>query len=107
MQRWILPPRNGQAGAVRLVPVQAVVLAVADAAGCESCFGFMQFPDCLVDETGATIMSLPTAGRWMFKNYIDTPDPRYRAIVRDFEQAGYLESSRDDFAQGAGASSIP
>jgi hypothetical protein len=34
----------------------------------------------------------------MFKDYIDTPDPRYRAIVRDFEQAGYLSSTKDEFA---------
>jgi hypothetical protein len=89
---------NAQAGAVRLVPVRAVVLAVTDAAGGESCIGFMQFPDSLVDESGITIMPLPTGERWMFKDFIDTPDPRYRAIVREFDQAGYLASSKDEFA---------
>jgi hypothetical protein len=98
---------NAQAGAVRLVPVRAVVLAVTDAAGGESCFGFMQFPESLVDESGATIMSLPLGDRWMFKDFIDTPDPRYRAIVREFEQAGYLASSKDEFARAPSASSTP
>ncbi len=98
---------NTQAGAVRLVPVRAVVLAVTDAAGCETCFGFMQFPDQLVDQSGAQIMPLPTGDRWMFKDYIDTPDPRYRAMVREFEQAGYLASSRDEFARATDASSTP
>jgi len=98
---------NAHAGAVRLVPVRAVVLAVTDAAGCESCFGFMQFPNSLIDESGATIMPLPYGDRWMFKDFIDTPDPRYRAIVREFEQAGYLASSMDEFARAPGASSTP
>lgn len=98
---------NTQAGAVRLVPVRAVVLAVTDAAGGESCFGFMQFPDKLVDESGSDIMPLPTGDQWMFKDFIDTPDPRYRAIVREFEQAGYLASSKDEFACAFGASSAP
>jgi hypothetical protein len=89
---------NAQAGAARLVPVRAIVLAVTDAVGCESCFGLMQFPDSLVDESGITIMPLPTGERWMFKDFIDTPDPRYRAIVREFDQAGYLASSKDEFA---------
>lgn len=88
---------NTKAGAVRLVPVRAIVLVVTDAAGGESCFGFMQFPYNLVDECGATIMPLPACDRWMFKDFIDTPDPRYRAIVREFEQAGYLSSSKNEF----------
>ena len=96
---------NAQAGAVRLVPVRAVVLAVTDAAGCESCFGFMQFPGCLVDESGVTVMPLPSGDSWMFKDCIDTPDPRYRAIVREFERAGYLLFSRDEFARSTGAGS--
>jgi hypothetical protein len=92
---------NTEAGVVRLVPVRAVVLAVTDATGGESCFGFMQFPDQLVDQSGATIMPLPVEGRWTFKDFIDTPDPRYRAIVREFEQAGYLATSKDEFTSSA------
>jgi hypothetical protein len=96
---------NTQAGSVRLVPVRAVVVAVTDAVGCESCFGFMQFPDYLVDESGAMIMPLPSGDNWMFKDCIDTPDPRYRAIVREFERAGYLVFSRDEFTRAPDASS--
>jgi hypothetical protein len=89
---------NAEAGSVRLVPVRAVTLVVTDASGCESCFGFMQFPNRLVDESGKTIMPLPTGDKWTFKDYIDTPDPRYRAIIREFEKAGYLASARDEYA---------
>jgi hypothetical protein len=95
---------NAQAGSVRLVPVRAVVVAVTDAVGCESCFGFMQFSDSLVDESGAMIMPLPSGDNWMFKDCIDTPDPRYRAIVREFERAGFLASSKDEFAFANSAS---
>ncbi len=56
----------------------------------------MQFLESLVDESGATIMPLPLGDRWMFKDCIESPDPRYRAIVREFDQAGYLASSKDD-----------
>ena len=95
---------NAEAGSVRLVPVRAVVLAVTDAAGCESCFGFMQFPKELIDESGATIMPFAAGEGWMFKDCIDTPDPRYRAIVREFERAGFLASSKDEFAFANSAS---
>jgi len=67
----------------------------------------MQFPDKLVDQSGADIMPLPTGDQWMFKDFIDTPDPRYRAIVREFEQAGYLASCKDEFARTPDASSSP
>ncbi len=96
---------NAEAGSVRLVPVRAVTLVVTDAFGCESCFGFMQFPEELVDESGTTIMPLPTGDDWLFKDYIDTPDSRYRAIIREFEQAGYLSSSRDEFVNATEAGS--
>lgn len=98
---------NSQAGVVRLVPLRAVVLVVTDATGIESCFGFMQFPNSLIDQSGVMIMPLPAGDRWTFKDFIDTPNPRYRAIVREFEQAGYLVSSRDEFARAIGASSSP
>ncbi len=93
---------NAEAGSVRLVPVRAVILVAADTSGCESCFGFMQFPACLVDESGVSIMPLPTGDGWVFKDHIDTPDPRYRAIVREFEQAGYVASSIDEFTSNTG-----
>jgi hypothetical protein len=98
---------NAQAGSVRLVPVRAVVLVVTDTAGCESCFGFMQFPGCLLDESGARVMPLPSGDNWMFKDCIDTPDPRYRAIVREFERAGYLVFSTDEFARADSVSRGP
>jgi hypothetical protein len=96
---------NAQAGAVRLVPLRAVVLVVTDASGCESCFGFMRFPNQLLDESGVTIMPLPTGDGWTFKDHIDTPDSRYRAIVHEFERAGYIGSVNDEFVSTTEAGS--
>jgi hypothetical protein len=50
---------------------------------------------------------LPSGDNWIFKDCIDIPDPRYRAIVREFEQAGYLASSKDEFARAPSESSTP
>jgi len=95
---------SAQTGSVRLVPVRAVVLAATDAVGCERCFGFMKFPSCLVDESGAAIMPLAASDRWLFKDSINTPDPRYRAIVSKFERGGSLASSSDEFTCDGSAS---
>ena len=96
---------NTTSGSVRLIPVRAVILVVTNASGCESVFGFMQFPKVLLDESGEPIMPLSTGDEWMFKDLIDNHEPRYRAIVRDFERAGYLVYSKDEFGvAGAGGS---
>jgi len=63
---------NTQAGSVSLVPVRAVVLAVTDAAGCESSFGFMQFPEYLADESGSPIMRLPKGDVWTLCSSLPT-----------------------------------
>ncbi len=46
---------------------------------------------------GKVIASTGLGGRWFFRNFIDSPDPRYRQIVRWFKEAGYVESEEDEF----------
>lgn len=98
---------NSVSGSVRLVPTCAAVLVVTDESGCESAFGFMRFPNQLVDTSGKTVVKLEANEGWKFKDYIDSPDTRYRALVREFQRAGYLASSSDEFARSAGESSTP
>lgn len=70
----------------RVDPKHGVVLVVTDERGAETCFGFLRFP--------------PGSGigpDWRFRDFIDSPDSRYREIVRMFDAAGYMSSVRDEF----------
>ena len=35
--------------------------------------------------------------RWIFHDFLKTPDKRFLEIVRLFSEAGYLEEESDDF----------
>ena len=35
--------------------------------------------------------------RWTFRDFVDSPDSRYRRIVKRFQAAGYLVSVTDEF----------
>lgn len=36
----------------------------------------------------------------MFRNFVDSPDERFRKIVKRFADAGYVEAERDEFDGG-------
>jgi hypothetical protein len=84
-------------GACRLAPEHGVILVVTDERGCESVFGFFRYPAALRDLNGHEIMPVPDGGSWVSGDSVDTPDPRYREIVRRFREAGYLASELDEF----------
>ncbi len=86
------------AGEGRLIPTQGVVLVVTDERGCEVCFGFLKYPGRVVDTHGRTLAESGLGGAWAFRDFIDSPDPRYREIVARFEAAGYARRVRDEFA---------
>jgi hypothetical protein len=88
---------NPEDGSCRLVPHHGVVLVVTDEKGCETCFGFFRYPSAVTDIHGKTIADTSLADRWVFRNFVDTPDPRYRAIVKEFAEAGYVESIKDEY----------
>jgi hypothetical protein len=48
---------------------------------------------------GRPLLKLPVGGRWHFSDSIESPDPRYRKIVKRFADAAYLEAESDDFVQ--------
>lgn len=94
-QVWDFSPNLGHC---RLAPERAVVLVVTDAQGCETVFGFARYPATLRDINGRNIMETPIGDRWFFRDFVDSPDPRLRAIVKLFAEAGYLEAEKDEFA---------
>ena len=87
-----------ESGECRIFPQHGVVLVVTDERGCEACFGFFQFPEHVTDIHGAILADTGLEGRWWFRDFVDSPDPRYRAIVRRFEERGFVRVVKDEFA---------
>lgn len=84
-------------GECRLIPQHGVVLVVTDAQGCEACFGFFQFPERVIDIHGSILANTGIEDRWWFRDFVDSPDPRYREIVKRFEAAGYATRVKDEY----------
>ena len=85
-------------GSCRLIPEQAVVLILTDKSGTEVVLGFFRFPRDILDAHGKRITSTGLHGQWMQRDFIDTPDPRYRKLIRLFADSGFLESEKDEYA---------
>jgi len=88
-------------GTCHLLPTNGVVLVVTDEQGCETLFGFFQYPERVKDVHGHTLAETGLAGRWHLSQFVDSPDTRFREIVRLFTKAGFLESEKDEFHVGA------
>ena len=84
-------------GECRLIPQHGVVLVVTDQHGCEACFGFFKFPELVIDIHGAILGATGLEGRWWFRDFVDSPDPRYRKIVQRFAEGGYVNSESEEF----------
>jgi hypothetical protein len=89
-------------GSCRLVPRQAVVLIIMDEKGCEACFGWMKYPVAIRDINGSPIVETGMGDDWVYRNFVDTPDKRYRQIVKRFADAGYLKTEKDEYAHEQG-----
>lgn len=92
---WDFSPQRGRC---RLAPERAVILVVTDEGGCETVFGFARYPETLRNINGESLVKTPVGNRWFFRDFVDSPDPRYRRIVKCFAEAGYLEDEKDEFA---------
>ena len=93
-----LRSHDPESGECRLFPERAVVLVATDERGCEACFGFFQFPEHITDIHGAILADTGLEGRWWFRDFVDSPDPRYRTIVKRFEERGFVRVVKDEFA---------
>ena len=88
-------PRSGTA---RLIPARGVVLVVTDEHRCETVFGFLQYPEKVTDIHGA-VLAEPGCGKaWAFRDFVDSPDPRYRQIVEKFRERGFVRKENDEYA---------
>jgi hypothetical protein len=89
---------NPVSGTCRLVPERGVVLVVTDEGGRETCFGFFQFPEAIADVHGRTITQSGLGNTWSYRDFVNTPDQRYRDIVGRFVPAGYAKNVKDEYA---------
>ena len=92
-----LRSHDPESGECRLFPQQGVVLVVTDERGCETCFGFFKYPEHITDIHGAILADTGLGSRWWFRDFVSSPDPRYRTIVAKFQDRGFLRSVRDDY----------
>jgi hypothetical protein len=88
---------DGVMGCCRVIPKRGVVLVVTDAQKRETVFGFFQFPATLQDLNGKDVITTHQGERWAFQNFVNSPDPRFRQIVKRFADACYLDAERDEF----------
>jgi hypothetical protein len=94
-QVWSHDPVNGDC---RVIPERGVVLVLTDERGCETVFGFFRYLASLKNMNGKDAVPTGIGDRWIFRNFVDSPDARYREIVKRFADAGYVEAERDEFA---------
>jgi hypothetical protein len=79
------------------LPTRGAVLVVTDEQGCETTFGFVQYADAEKDIHGRTLAETELAGRWHFSEFADSPEARFREIVRLFAASGFVEREKDEF----------
>lgn len=84
-------------GTCRVPPSNGVVLVVTDQAGQEAVMGFFRFPERIEDTKGRVVAETRLVGAWYSREFVKSPDPRYRALVKKFAEAGYLDSELDQF----------
>jgi len=95
---WSHDPVNGSC---RVMPEHGVILVVTDARGIECVFGFLRYPRAIRDERANEIMKIELGGGWVFSEFLKSGDPRYRKIVKRFDEAGYLVLEQDDYTSVA------
>jgi hypothetical protein len=84
-------------GRCRVIPERGVVLVVTDEQGRETVLGFFQYPQCLKDLNSREVVTTGLNGKWVFQDFVDSPDPRFRQLVRKFAEAGYVDTEKDEF----------
>ena len=87
-------------GACRVPPSNGVLLILTNEQDREVIFGFFQYPDTVRDVGGKIVAETRLGGAWSFRDFVGSPDPRYRAVVKRFAEVGYLEAEKDEFSGG-------
>ena len=86
-----------ETGHCRLEAERAVILVVTDERGGETVFGFARYPETLRDIHGRELLKTQVGDKWHWQDFVDSPDPRYRQIVKRFTDAGYTEFEKDEY----------
>jgi hypothetical protein len=81
-----------------VIPQHGVLLVVTNEKGHEIVFGFLRYPVTLKDLNGKDVVETGIGDRWHYRSFLDSPDPRYRKIVKHFKAAGFLESEKDEYS---------
>ena len=92
--------QDRELGECGVFPVHGVVLVVVNETGLETTFGFLKFPPAIegMTDVGSRVrIENPVGADWRFGQRVQSPDPRYRALVRDFAEAGFLASEEDEY----------
>jgi len=84
-------------GACRVPPSRGVVLVVTDERGCEVVFGFFRYAKLVTDSKGNVVAETGIGMNWRFRNFVDSPDRRYRDIVQLFRKRGFVEYEKDEY----------
>lgn len=79
-------------GSCRVIPKCAVLLVVTDEQKCETIFGFYQYPEMLEDVNGRALVPTHHGDRWQFHGYVNSPNPRFRKIIRRSHQGKYQQT---------------
>lgn len=93
---------SSEAGVCRLAPEYGVLLVITNERREEIVFGFLRYPRSISDRNGNLIMTVEPAQDWLFGSFVDSADPRYRSVVRRFNDAGYLAREHDEFLPRSG-----
>ena len=93
-QVWSHEPNSGFC---RVIPKQGLLLIITNEHGHESAFGFFRYPETLRDLNGRDVVKTGAGKRWTFQDFVDSPDLRYRQIVKLFADAGYYDGESDEF----------
>ena len=93
-QVWDHDPTHGEC---RVIPICGVILILTNEQGHETPFAFFCYPPHLIDIHGKEVAPVEVGNCWFFRDFLDSPDARYRQIIRLFAEAGYLASELDEF----------
>jgi hypothetical protein len=92
---WDLDPIQGSC---RITPEEGVILVVTDERRCETCFGFLRYPEQVIDMNGKVLAETNVGPGWFFTDHVKSPDPRFRRIIARFREHGFVVEEQDDFA---------
>lgn len=84
-------------GSCRLTPSEGVILVVTNEHKHEIVFGFLRYPEQILDLNGKVLAETHAGPGWLFTDFIKSPDPRYRRIVAQFRERGFVAEELDNY----------